>query len=100
MVRADVLFLVSESPAVRGVFDHVERSKRMVYCTVRSVGMSEAYEAKGHDLSPEYVFDLSDYAEYEGEKMIEYNGVLYDVLRTYVNGQKIEITVTRRDSDA
>lgn len=96
MVRADVVYLVSETPAARGVFEPVERTKRMVYCEVRSVGMSEVYEAKGHDLEPEYVFDLSDYAEYNGEKIVEYNGVLYDVFRTYVNGQKIEITVTRR----
>jgi hypothetical protein len=97
MVRADVLYLVSETPEARGVFDEVNRTKRMVYCEVRSVGMSEVYEAKGHDLNPEYVFDLSDYTEYNGEKLVEYNGVLYDVFRTYVNGQKIEITVTRRD---
>lgn len=97
MVRADVIYLVSESPEARGVFETAQRTKRMVFCEVRSVGMSEAYEAKGHDLSLEYVFDLSDYAEYNGEKIVEYNGVMYDVFRTYVNGQKIEITVMRRD---
>lgn len=100
MVKTDVLFLISESPKERGVFDSVEREKRMVYCSVRSVGMSEIYEAMGHNLTPEYVFDLADRAEYQDEKLVEYNGKLYDVIRTYVNRQKIEITVARREWDA
>lgn len=95
MVRADVIYLVSESPSAHGVFEPVEKSKRMVYCVVKSVGMKEIYLAKNLDLSPEYVFELADYAEYCGEKTVEYNGVLYDVFRTYVKGQKIEITATR-----
>lgn len=100
MVRADVLYLISESPEPHGVFEKVTSAKRMVFCTVRSVGMNEIYQAKGHEIELEYVFDISDYAEYDGEKIVEYNGKLYDVVRTYVNGQKIEITVKRRDEDA
>lgn len=96
MVRADVVYLVAEAPEVRGVFDEKTTQKRLVFCVVRSVGMREVYEAKGHELEPEYVFVLSDYDEYKGEKIAEYNGQSYNVIRTYVNGQKIELTVTRR----
>lgn len=95
-MRADVIKLISESPAAHGVFDAAAQTKRTVFCEVRSVGMREMYLAKGHDLHPEYVFVLSDYGEYKGEMLVEYHSVLYNVLRTYVNRQKIEITVARR----
>lgn len=95
MVKADVIYLISDED-VSGVFDDVNRLRRMVYCTVRSVGMTETYQAKSYGLEPQYVFDLADYAEYNGEPIVEYNGIWYDVFRTYVNGQKIEITVVER----
>ena len=96
MVRADVLFLISEQPKAKGVFDQAECEKRRVFCVVKSVGMREMYEAKSHGLDPEYVFELSDYEEYQGEKFVEFRGVNYEIIRSYVNGQKIELTVTRR----
>lgn len=95
MVKADVIYLISDQDA-SGVFEDVGRLRRMVYCTVHSVGMSEVYQAKSYGLEPQYVFDLSDYAEYNGERIVEYKGIWYDVFRTYVNGQKIEITVVER----
>lgn len=96
MIRADVLYLISENPEAHGVFDAPATTRRMVYCTVSSVSRTEVYLAKGHGLDPEFVFELSDFAEYQGEKIVEYNGVLYDVIRTYVRSQSIEITVARR----
>jgi hypothetical protein len=100
MVRADVIYLVKRIPENGGVFDDYEETRRMVYCTIHSVGMREAYEAMGHGLNPEVVFELSDYAEYLGEKIVVWQGVRYDVIRTYVKGQKIEITVQRSDRNA
>ena len=97
MVRADVIYLISDEE-ISGVFDDVNRVRRMVYCTVHSVGMSEIYQAKSYGLEPQYVFDLSDYSEYNGEPIVEYNGIWYDVFRTYVNGQKIELTVVERSA--
>lgn len=95
MVRADILYLIDEAPKAHGVFDAYTPTERMVYCTVRSVGMNELYTAKSLGLNPEYVFELADYAEYRGEKLCKYNDVQYNIVRTYVNGQKIEITVER-----
>mgnify|MGYP000293281893 CR=1 FL=1 len=45
MVRADVLTLIDEIPGAHGRFDTATERRRQVYCTVRSVGMREAYEA-------------------------------------------------------
>lgn len=96
MVRADVLTLISDSPAAHGRFETPQETRREVYCTVRSVGMREAYEALSHGLRPEWVFVLTHSFEYNGEKRCEFRGVSYHVLRTYVNEQDgIEITVER-----
>ena len=96
MVRADVLTLIAESPAAHGRFDAPAETERQVFCTVRSVGMREAYEAMGHGLRPEWVFQLTHSFEYQGEKRCRYNGIEYTVLRTYITeADGIEITVER-----
>lgn len=96
MVRADVLTLISETPEAHGRFDAPTETRRDVYCTVRSVGMREAYEALSHGLRPEWVFVLTHSFEYQGEKRCEFRGVLYTILRTYVTeADGIEITVER-----
>lgn len=96
MVKADVLTLIKETPASHGRFDTSTETQRTVYCTVRSVGMREAYEALSHGLAPEWVFVLTHDFEYEGEKRCIFRGVEYRVLRTYVNeNDGIEITVER-----
>lgn len=96
MVRADVLTLISDTPASHGRFDTPAETRREVYCTVRSVGMREAYEALSHGLRPEWVFVLTHSFEYQGEKRCEFHGIPYTILRTYVTqADGIEITVER-----
>lgn len=96
MVRADVLTLIDEIQGSHGRFDQASETRRQVYCTVRSVGMRESYEALSHGLRPEWVFVLSHSFEYRGEKRCEFHGVEYTVLRTYVTeSDGIEITVER-----
>lgn len=96
MVRADVLTLISGIPEARGRFEEVSEVRRVVYCTIRSVGMREAYEAMSHGLRPEWVFVLSHSFEYRGEKECEYKGVRYRIIRTYVTeADGIELTAER-----
>ena len=96
MVRADVITLIEEIQGAHGRFDEASELRRQVFCTVRSVGMRESYEALSHGLRPEWVFVLTHSFEYQGEKRIEYHGDEYTVLRTYVtDADGIEITVER-----
>lgn len=97
MERADVIYLIAETPAARGVFEKPETKERMVFTTVRSVGMRETYEAMAHDMKLEAVFELSDRAEYEGEKLCRWDKQLYEIVRTYDTGNKFELTVKRSD---
>lgn len=99
MLHADVLTLIAETPAEKGVFDTATQTERQVLCTVRSVGMREAYEAMGHGLHPEWVFVLAHDFEYQGEQKCSYHGVSYRVIRTYVTeADSIEITVERSNA--
>lgn len=100
MVRADVITLISDDPSAHGIFDDFEEHGRQVYCTVRSVGMRESYEAMGHGLHPEWVFVLTHSFEYQNEKACIFKGIRYNVIRTYVTeADGIEITVERSNSD-
>lgn len=105
MIRDDVCYLVAEDPTAHGVFQKPAETPRMVYCSVRSVGMQEFYRAKDHKLNPSIVFELQDAVEYRGEKIVLWTGRdgvqrRYGVLRTYVNGFGIEITCEEATVDA
>lgn len=95
MVRADVIELVSESPEAHGVFAPRTETKQKTYCTVRSVGMREYYEAKGAGLEPEIVFRLTDSDDYSGEKIVLWNTARYRVIRTSLSGDGIDLTCER-----
>lgn len=92
MILRDVITLVGETPAAHGVFDVPTETQRQVFCSVRSVGMREAYTAMSNGLHPELVFVLSDYGDYNGEKILLYREKQYRVIRTYISGTSIELT--------
>ena len=95
MIRADVIQLVTENPEAHGVFETPESSSTQVFAEIRSVTRSEAYNAKSAGLEPEYIFRLTDYADYYGQKKCLWNGVSYKISRAYVDGQAIELTVQK-----
>ena len=55
-------------------------------------GAKEFYQAAATGLKPEIKFVLTDYLDYEGEKLVRYEDGVYHVLRTYRNGQELELT--------
>lgn len=94
MVRADTLELIAENPAPHGIFDTIQETRRTVYCTERSVSQTEMYQAQAVGLNPALKLVLAHAFEYGGEKLCEYNGIRYRILRTYVTaGDDIELTV-------
>lgn len=100
MLCEDVIYLIAESPAAHGVFDTRVETPRMVYCTIRSVTANEYYKAKEANIEPTFVFVLSDYSEYHGEKLLTYHDKRYRVVRTYVRDMEIELTVEEATNDA
>ena len=89
----DVIFLISTTQSVDEYGDPViAETKRQVFCQVASIGQKEFYQAHATGLKPEIKFRLADYLEYQQEKLVEYTGNRYHVLRTYRDGQELELT--------
>ena len=92
MLRADVIYLITETPGGHGWFDSPVYTEKMVYCTVRSVGMTEYYRAHAQGLEPSVVFALTDEGDYDGERILRWGSKYYRVVRTYTDGLSIELT--------
>lgn len=89
----DVIDLVSETTGVDeyGDITVVEKTRR-VFAEVQSIGLKEFYQASAVGLQPEIKFMLQDYLDYAGELRVRHSGTEYRVLRTYRNGQRLELT--------
>ena len=96
MMKANVVDLITVSPAAAGVGTDPEETRRKVPCPVRSIGMQEADLAMGQGVNPELKIFLAHDFEYEGERLCEIGGQRFDILRTYVTETDgIELTLQR-----
>ena len=101
MLKANVIDLIAVSPEAEGVGIDPQETKRTTYCTVKSVGMQEAYQAMGVGLNPELKVILAHDFEYQGESLCEVGGVRYRILRVYVTeADGIELTLQRVTGNA
>lgn len=98
----DVITLIQESAPSYDQYGnerHV-RTERELFCQVGGITRSEFYAAATVDMHPELTVTLSDYLDYEGEKLARYHGQLYSIVRTYRGrGQAlnaIELVLERR----
>ena len=84
MDRSNVIYLISETQTQddTGVWRKTY-NRRKVYCDVRSVTANEFFEGGRNGLNPEYQFTMFA-PDYEGERIVEYNGQTYAVYRTYL----------------
>lgn len=89
----DVLNLITTIQTVDEYGDPIVlEGRRQVFCSIKSIGTKEFYQAHASGLQPEIKFVLADYLEYNGEQLIDYDGTRYHVLRTYRTGNELEIT--------
>lgn len=92
-----VITLLSYIPETDPAGDTVSTpSRKEVFADLRSVGMKENYQALAVGLKPELVFVLADHLDYDGQKEVEYNGFIYQVIRTYQKDtDELEMVVSR-----
>ena len=101
MIKAGIVWLIREDPESHGVGTEPAETRRKAYCTVRSIGQTEAYQAMGVGLNPELKVILAHDFEYQGEDMCELNQVRYRIIRTYVTeADGIELTLQRVKGNA
>lgn len=96
MLFSDVINLVKITNSKNEYFDIVQtETKRQVYANKKSIKMSEFYQAQVVGMKPELVFEIW-VSEYDGEEYIEFDGVKYKIIRTYLKSIDIlEIVVSR-----
>lgn len=76
-------------------------TERLVFCQVDSVGRTEFYQAAQNDMHPTYIFSISHYIDYRGEKECLYTDWTgeekrYVITRTYRTDDRIELTAEEK----
>ena len=66
---------------------------KTVFVEPRGVYNAEFYNAAQLGLHPSITFYLTDREDYNGEKLIEWNGTMYDIIRTDWNAQRDGISL-------
>lgn len=64
------------------LIEHTIETEREVFAQVESVTSSEFFEGGRNGLNPEYRFTVFC-GDYQGERIVEYQGLRYAVYRTY-----------------
>jgi len=97
MDRSTPIYLVAETWAKDsyGVMKATE-TKRTVYANVQSVTRNEWFEGGRNGLNPEFRITMFG-PDYQGEEIVEYNGLQYAIYRTYqARTDVIELYVERK----
>ena len=101
MKKRDVINLVSYSWTTDefGVRKKEFPIKKEVIVYVESVTGSEYFQGGANGLRPQYRFTMFA-PDYDGQEIVEYDGELYSVYRTYLNKTfELELYVERRKGD-
>ena len=94
MDRSEVITLIAESFSQddNGVWRKTETTKD-VFCQVDSITRNEFFDAGRNGLSPDFRFTMFA-PDYDGQKIVKYNGKRYGVYRTYLErNDNIELYV-------
>ena len=97
-MRVGIVYLISESPEAKGVLEAATEKKRKTYCEIRSIGMSETYQARASGFAPTIKLFLPQDFEYRGESLCELKGERYRTIRDYRDektGDGTELTLER-----
>lgn len=100
MNRAEKIKLISIEYTQDAIGQWVEsRTERSLFGYINSVSATEFFQAGLQGMKPDYRIDIW-MTEYEGEELIEYNGKVYNVYRSYKrNDGRIELYVNEKKGD-
>lgn len=98
MDRSTTIYLISETIEYDAIRQPIvtATSRREVLAQFRSVARAEWFEAGRNGLRPNITFVVR-YIDYEGETLIEWDGEMYSVYRTFLNrGDQVELYCEKR----
>lgn len=95
MLFAETADLIAQTFTVNTVGDSIPTEvKRTVYVEFQSIGLKRKIDAMATGLNVEFKLLLKDIAEYQNEKVIEYNGKRYNIQNVFIrDDQHVELTV-------
>lgn len=95
MVFAETANLIAKAFTINAVGDSIAtETSRMVYVEFQSIGLKRKIDALATGLNVEFKLLLSDIAEYQDEKIIEYKGKRYNIKNVFIrDDQRVELTV-------
>lgn len=98
MMWRDVLDLITVEITQDDVGGFTEQEfKRTVFANRKSIRSTEFYQAHAVGLRPEITFEIR-FFEYQNEKRLEFQGVEYEVLRTFSKNQEmLDLICARRE---
>ena len=92
----DVLTLIAQTISTDQYGNEVATEvEKQVFCEVDSITQTEFYQAANTELNPEYKFTIF-FGDYNGQPIVEYNGVRYAIYRTYRADDNLELYVERK----
>lgn len=93
----DIAYLVTETYEDTDDEGNIirQRNASHVLCKIQSVTRREFYQAATQDITPEIEMIISHRIDYNGEKYVIYNDILYDVTRAYWENDKVSLTLSR-----
>ena len=68
-------------------------TNKEIYVNPRSVYQAEFYNAAQAGLHPTIAFDMANREDYQGERLIEFDGTMYNIIRTDWTAQKDKISL-------
>ena len=95
MDRSNVIYLIAKNSVQQADYSWKdEESKTEVFCDVRSITQTEWFEAGRNGIEhPSFIFIINR-NEYNGEQIVEYEGQLYGVFRTFAGkNESLELHV-------
>lgn len=95
----ELAYLVRRPVADENGLQVTPESVQYVLCEVLNIGQKEFYSAHSTDFHPELKIKIADYLDYDGQKLVDYEGVRYRVIRTYRVGTALEITLERASAE-
>lgn len=76
-----------------------EEKRTDILCAPLSVTRTEFYSAAQAGLAPTHVFEINGF-EYNGECLVEFNGIKYSVIRSYqTDYETVQLTCERKPKD-
>ena len=82
-----------------GNVSDAEEKRVKVLCAPLSVTRTEFYSAAQAGLNPTNIFEINGF-EYNGEGLVEYEGAVYSVIRSYqTDYETVQLTCERKPKD-